>query len=148
MSAGPHPNHHHLFHEILGQAVNWNSDTPGGIAGVRRGNISVDLSADDGLETVGSEQKVALDSRAVGKAQLNAVAALFKFNDPAVQPNRVTLELKHLRGKQSVNISAVHLVIRRAVQLFMLIGQRKSVNLFTAVMEAEDVRSWSNADGG
>src|SRR4029077_14459933 len=111
-------------------------------------NISVDLLADDGLETVRSDQKITLDNRAVGKAQLNAVAALFESNDPAVQSNVVTLEFKHLRREQSVNISAVNLVIRRTVQFLMLIGQRKSLHLFTGVMEPKDVGPWSNAHFG
>jgi uncharacterized protein GlcG (DUF336 family) len=144
MPPGPHPNHHDRFHEILGQAFDWDGNAPGGIARVGRGNISVDLLADDGLETVRSDQQVTLDNRAVGKTQLNAVAALFESNDPAVQSNGVTFEFKHLRREQSVNISAVNLVIRRTVQLLMLIGQRKSLNLFTGVMEPEDVGPRSN----
>src|SRR6266550_3637106 len=148
MPAGSHPYHHDLFHEIFRQPFDRDGNAPRGIARVRRGNISVDLLADDRLETVGSEQKLTLDHRAVGKAQLNAVAVLFESNDPAVQSNGVTLELTHPRREQSVNIRAVNLVIRRAVQFFMLFGQRKSVNLFTAVMEAEDVGPWSNPHRG
>jgi hypothetical protein len=101
--------------------------------------------ADDGLETVRPDQKVTLDNRAIGKAQLNAVAALVESNNPAVQSNGVTLEFAHLRREQSVNIRAVNLVIRRPVQFLMLIEQRKSVNLFTAVMKPEDVGPGSNA---
>ena len=42
----------------------------------------------------------------------------------------------------------MNLVIRRAVQCLVLIGQRKSVNLFTGVMEPEDVGPRSNAHFG
>src|SRR5436305_14211973 len=42
---GPHPNHHDLFHEILRQAFDWDSNTLGGIARLRRGNISFALLA-------------------------------------------------------------------------------------------------------
>ena len=48
--------------------------------------------------------------------------ALFESDDPAVQSNGVTLEFKHLRREQGVNIGAVKLVIGGAVQLLMLIG--------------------------
>ena len=47
-----------------------------------------------------------------------------------------------------MNIGAVNLVIGRAVQFLMLIGQRKSLNLFTGVMEPEDVGPRSNAHLG
>ena len=148
MPPGPHPHHHDLFHEVLRQAFDRDRDAPGGIARVGRGNIAVDLLADDGLETVRSDQKVTLDNRAVGKAQLNAVAAFIKSNDPAVQSNGVTLEFKHLRREQSMNIRAMNLVIGRTVQFLMLIGQRKSLNLFTGVMEPKDVGPRSNAHLG
>jgi hypothetical protein len=104
--------------------------------------------ADDGLETVRSNQKVSLDNRAVGKAQLNALAALVESNDPAVQSNGVTFEFEHLPREQRVNIRAVNLAIRRTVQFLMLIGQRKSLNLFAAITKPENVGSWSNADPG
>jgi hypothetical protein len=148
MPSGPHPNHHDRFHEILGQAFDWDSNAPGGIARIRCGDISVDLLADDGPETVRSDQKVTLDKRAVGKAQLNTVAAFFESNNPAVQSNGITLEFKHLSREESVNVSAVNLVIGRTVQLLMLIGQRKAMNLFTGVMEPEDVGPWSNTHFG
>ena len=79
------------------QAFDGDRDAPGGIARVGRGNISIDLLADDGFETVRADQKVTLDDRAVGKAQLDAVAAFVEANDPAVQSNRVMLEFKHFR---------------------------------------------------
>ncbi len=148
MTPRPHPNHHDLFHEILGQTFDRDSDTPGGVARVGRGNISVELLADDGLEAVRADQKIARNRRAVGKAQTNAIAALVESSDPAVQSNGVTLELEHLGRQQSVHISAVNLVVRRAVQFLMLIRERKSVNLFSAVMESEDIGPGSNAHLG
>ena len=73
MPPGSHPHHHDLIHEVLRQTFHRHSNTPGGIARVGRRNIADDLLADDGLETIRSDQKVTLDNGAVGKAQLNAV---------------------------------------------------------------------------
>ena len=42
-----------------------------------------------------------------------------------------------------MNVGAVKLVIGRAVQLFMLIGNRKSMNLFTGVIE---VKAWPRVE--
>jgi hypothetical protein len=47
-----------------------------------------------------------------------------------------------------MNIRPVNLVVRGAVQSLMLIGQGKSLNLFTGVMEAKDVRPGSNTHSG
>src|SRR5215813_6998169 len=88
---GSHPHHHDLIHEVLRQTFHRHSYTPCGIAHVGRRNIADDLLADDGLEAVRSDQKIALDTRAVGKAQLDAIAVLFESDDPAVQSNGVTL---------------------------------------------------------
>src|SRR5262245_46546018 len=92
-----HPHHHHLIHEVLRQTFHRHSNTPRGIARVCRRNIADDLLADDGLETVRSDQKIALNARAVGKAQLDTVFVLFESGNSTVQSNGVTLELNYFR---------------------------------------------------
>ena len=146
MSPGPHPHHHDLFHKVLRQTLDQDRNTPSGIARVRRGNITDDLLTDDGLETVRSDQEVTFDASCRRhRRSLTLSPPLFKSNDPAVQSNRVALEFEHLRRDQTVNISAMNLVVRRAMQVLVLIGQRKSLNLFTGVMKPEDVGPGSNA---
>ena len=87
MPPGSHPHHHDLIHKVLRQTFHRHSNAPGGIARVGRRNVADDLLGNDGLQTVRTHQKVTLDNRAVGKAQLDAVDALFESSDPAVQSN-------------------------------------------------------------
>src|SRR5215510_3362358 len=93
MTTGSHPHHHHLIHEVLRQTFHRYGNTPCGIARVGRWNVADDLLADDGLETVRSDQKVTLNTRAVGKTQLDAVFVLFERGNSTVQSNGITPEL-------------------------------------------------------
>jgi hypothetical protein len=86
-----------------------------------------------------------LDNPAISQPEIDTVPVLRESNDTAVQSNGIALEITYLGRKEGMNIRAVHLVIRRAMQAFMFIGKRKSLNLFTGVMKAKDVGSGSDA---
>ncbi len=80
------------------------------------------------------------------KLQRHAVGVLGKANDALAEADRVRIERARFIGENGVEIGAMHLRVRRAVQPLVLRRQREALNFLAGVVQAKDVSARMHAD--
>ena len=134
--------------KLLWQLIGGERQAPSGIAGIRGVICTCDLGAHCGFDAVRADQKIASGSGAIREEQLDTGVTFFEARDPAVQPHDVLIKVSCLGSEQIVKVSPVKLIVWRAVQPLMLIGQRKLTNDLAGIMESKDISAGPNRQFG
>lgn len=86
-----------------------------------------------------ADQEIVSGSGTIREEELDAGGNFLKARDSSVQPHDVLFKLSCFGGEQIVKISAVKLIVWRAVQPLMLIGQRKLTDDLARIMESKNI---------
>jgi len=76
--------------------------------------------------------------------QFDAVGAFGEAGRPVIEPHHIGVGLPRAGGEKLVQIGAVKLGVRRAMQLFL--RQRKALDHLTGVMQAKYIGLWLDAN--
>src|SRR6185312_16336754 len=84
----------------------------------------------------------------IREEQLDAGGSFLKARDSSIQPHDVLFKFSCFGGEQIMKISAVKLIVWRAVQPLMLIGQRKLADDLARIMESKNISVGPNRQFG
>ena len=84
----PDPYSHDLVHEIFRQFTGRHHDPPSRLPSEFGRRFPQNLFPDDGFDTIGTNQDIAVKTAAIRQFEHNAIAALLKLRHGAVEINR------------------------------------------------------------
>ncbi len=113
--ARPDPVDPDVAREARRQLRDRDQPAPGDAAGELRGIAAEQLFADDRMDTVSADQRIAGDALAVRKTQRDASSVIVEAGAARIEPDRIGLDRAHRIDQHLVQVGAMDHEIGRAV---------------------------------